>query len=51
VLLYYKSTDPNPGWHDAADIAGFLSDADAVVLDGYYGVVVNHSGIVALSVR
>jgi hypothetical protein len=51
AVMYYKGTDPNRGWHNATDIEGFLADNAPIILDGYYGVVVNHAGVIALSDR
>lgn len=48
VLMYYKENEPNTGWHRADEIDGFLSDAEPVIVDGYYGTVVNHAGVIAL---
>ena len=51
VLMYYKGTVPNQGWHKAENIEGFLANDESIIADGFYGVVVNHAGTVALEVR
>jgi len=48
TLMYYKGNEPNQGWHNAQDVAGFLADTEPVVVNGYLGVVVNHAGVVAV---
>lgn len=44
-LQYYKTTAPNDGWHDAADIVGFLSAMPTFRDDGVL-LTVSHGGIV-----
>ena len=51
TLMYYKGNEPNQGWHNALDIAGFLADNEPLVLNGYLGVIVNHAGIVTVVQR
>jgi hypothetical protein len=48
-VMYYKGSEPNQGWHEADSIAGFLTNAEPIILGGYFGVVVNHAGVVAIS--
>jgi hypothetical protein len=53
TLRYYKSSTPHSGWHDAANIEGFLADSEVVSYDDesgqtWLGFAVNHAGIVAL---
>ncbi len=46
--MYYKNNEPNGGWHGATDIQGFLAEKEPIILNGYFGVIVNHAGIGAI---
>jgi len=50
TLIYYKGNEPNQGWHNAEDVEGFLTEDEPILLDGYYGFIVHHAGIVRLQI-